>query len=412
MSDTFVALGAAVISASLPVAVLSGGFSSAVLGSILAARTVSSLSCLPLGGYVGDRFPRVPLMRIALALQVGAVGLLGVVVSDSDISRWIPVGAAVILGVADALFLPPAAALVPTLSRSHNLARINALLTALQSIARVLGPAIAGIMILAWGSLTVIYFGGICYGVALCSVLLLRLRSASDLACDVAQGDSNCNAKLAALGDDGGTRPQHGLRTWRALLPVSLLTLVFNVSVWGPYQILAPAQLSAASRVDCWPWVAAAYGLGSSVFGVLGMFRRSESRYSVKFMGICMLAWSAPAWVVASGGGSALILSIGSVVAGFASGYFRTRWSVYMQSVVPTQLLSRAVSGTTIIASVGLAVGSGGVPLMMQTVGLKRVLFYGILANCVACIVFNAWIFFRPDSDKSRDYVCAANRSE
>jgi MFS family permease len=150
-------------------------------GTIAALTYVPTVLLGPVAGALADRFDRRRyLMSIAL-LQTGLAAALAVLAVTDRLS--IPLVATIVLleGAAFASYMPASQAMIPDLVASEDLLGAMSLGSAQFNLGRVIGPALAGLVIAA-GSLAWAFwfnaasFGAVLLALALISVPPLRHR--------------------------------------------------------------------------------------------------------------------------------------------------------------------------------------------------------------------------------------------
>lgn len=105
----------------------------------------------PLGGDLADRFDRRRFLLIANTIEAGVATVLAVVVARGDPSPWVIVGLAFLGGCVVSVRLPFIQALMPDLVPTDDLLAAASLGAAQYNLGRVIGPAVAGAVIAAWG---------------------------------------------------------------------------------------------------------------------------------------------------------------------------------------------------------------------------------------------------------------------
>jgi MFS family permease len=148
-------------------------------GSKLAMGTILLLSMgvetlvRLLGAPLIDRFNRIGLMRVLMLVMtltyaappvLAYIGLLQV----AHLYLF-----AVATGLTSALYAPAYFALVPSIVKGEALVRANSVSQSLTSIAGLVGPAVAGLLIAALGPVPALTIDAISYGVATFSLFLL-----------------------------------------------------------------------------------------------------------------------------------------------------------------------------------------------------------------------------------------------
>lgn len=158
------------------VLVLTG--SGAALGVTVALQLLPSLLFSPLAGLMADRYPkRTVLLWTQVAMAVPA-GLLGVLAFLEVAQLWHVYALAFVFGLARAFEAPARQSFVAEIVEMKDLANAVALNSASFNSARLLGPALAGVMIAALGSGeratgAVIVINALSYIAVVASLLLL-----------------------------------------------------------------------------------------------------------------------------------------------------------------------------------------------------------------------------------------------
>jgi hypothetical protein len=141
-----------VVPAALTLAVVRATGSAAALALVLGCATVPRLILLPLGGVVADRWPP---RRVAVVTDVtrGVTQLvIGIELLTGTFRLTDLAVAGAISGAASAFALPTRSPLVAATVRAEDRAGSNALLGVSTGAARVLGPAVAGALVLTSGA--------------------------------------------------------------------------------------------------------------------------------------------------------------------------------------------------------------------------------------------------------------------
>jgi MFS family permease len=116
-------------------------------GTVAAAAFVPIAVVGPLGGALADRFPRKALLMITTVVQVALAGLLAVLFAVGDPSAPVVTLIALGNGTCAALGFPAFQAILPDLVPTDDLPGAIALSSAQYNLGRVVGPALAGVVI-------------------------------------------------------------------------------------------------------------------------------------------------------------------------------------------------------------------------------------------------------------------------
>ncbi|MGH3712400.1 MAG: MFS transporter, partial [Micromonosporaceae bacterium] len=146
-------LGDAIVPAALALAVIQATGSATALAMVLGATLVPRLVLLPLGGAVADRWHA---RRVALAADV-IRGLAQLVVGVEFLTGQMRLEhlmiAGAVTGAASAFAIPTSSPLVAGTVRDDAARhRANALLAVANNATRLIGPALAGVLILTLGA--------------------------------------------------------------------------------------------------------------------------------------------------------------------------------------------------------------------------------------------------------------------
>ncbi len=146
----------------------------ASVGIVLALQYGPQLLLLPLTGYAADRFNRrrfILFTQIAMGLLAFGLGLLTI---TGVVQLWHVYAFALLLGCVSAFDTPARQAFVSDLVGETDLSNAVALNSTSFSAARMIGPAVAGLLIVAVGSGWVFIINGASYIAVVASLLALR----------------------------------------------------------------------------------------------------------------------------------------------------------------------------------------------------------------------------------------------
>ncbi len=218
--------------------------SNAALGGILLAFGVALLLATPWGGVAADRLPkRLVLQLSVLLLAVSSAGI-GLAVVFDVIAYWMLLVASVLQAVGFALFGPARMAFLAEIVPRHSLPQAVSLLLVNAEVNRVVGPALAGVVIgaVTWGIEAIFLISA---GLAIVGVLLTAALPAG------LPGEPSGRSPLGELAD--GVRYVRRHRELNALVWCGV-----GVTMLGmPYLAFMPTIASDL------------FGLGSVGYGVL-----------------------------------------------------------------------------------------------------------------------------------------------
>jgi MFS family permease len=146
-----------------------------VLGLAAAARSVPVLLLVFPAGIVADRFDRRLIVITTNAVAATVVTVLGVLAITGNVTVPIILVSAAILGVTNAFEMPARQSYVSELIGRQHLANAIALNSLLFNSARVVGPAIAGILVAVVGPGWAFLLNGVSFVPVIIGLLLISV---------------------------------------------------------------------------------------------------------------------------------------------------------------------------------------------------------------------------------------------
>lgn len=150
--------------------------SPAVAGAVLAAGTVPRAIVLLYGGVLADRVDPLRLMRITNLARAAVLGGVVAAAYAGALTLGVLVAAVVLFGVADALFNPSAATVPRQLVRPEDLPAYFGILQTGIRLGGVVGGAVGGLVVAAWGIEGAAALDGATFLVEAAFLLLVRAR--------------------------------------------------------------------------------------------------------------------------------------------------------------------------------------------------------------------------------------------
>ncbi|SRR5579884_368545 len=312
--------------------------SSLAVGAVLAAASVPQAALMLLGGAASDRSsPRTTMLAASLARGI-VMGVLAVLTLTRSVQLWQLFAAAVLVGATTAFFVPASASLLPRLVANDRLEAGNALLNLGRTLALVLGPAAAGVVVAVAGAGTAL--GADAAGSVLAGLLVAPLPAGGSVA-----------STASPLGDvrDGL------LHVWgdTPLRVVLLVVAALNFFALGAVEVGLPAlaHLRFGPGAVALGSAFAAWGLGSTL-GSLGAGARPVPG-RIGRLTVVMVAMLG-AGIAAAGVAPTLpVLLVVMVAVGTVEGAGSTYLISWMQRRTEPGLQGRVMS-LAMLASVGL----------------------------------------------------------
>ena len=241
--------------------------SALLLGVIGFSSQFPTFLMAPIAGALADRWSRYRMVLAAQALLMLQAAILAALVLSGVVQVWHLIALSAFLGLCSGLDIPARQALLVRLANGpEDLPNAIALNSALFNGGRLLGPAIAGILIAWVGEGLVFLLNAISYVVVLVALLSLRLRRQQ-------RPPPPPGSMLSAMGE--GFRYAFGFAPVRTVLTVMGLVALVGI----PYSVLLPVFARDVLGGDARTLGAltSSAGLGA-LFGTLYLASRSSVR--------------------------------------------------------------------------------------------------------------------------------------
>lgn len=340
----------------------------------MGAETVTRL----LGSPLIDRFNRVGLMRLLMVLMTliyAAPPVLAYFGALQVVHLYL---FAIAAGVASALYLPAYFALIPSIVKGEAMIRANSVSQTVTSIAGLVGPVLAGLVIASVGPVPALTIDAVSYGIALLSLFLLP------------RAIGQVTQTLAKPGESYLGQLVDGVRFYRSF-PVLILALagaaLMNFSLSAGSTMLVPmVRERLGMDVAAVGALSSAFSGGMLFGGVLiGWIGQVKRRV---FSMMAPLAGSGLAMIgfALIGRGQLIPAMIAWGAVGLGIGMYNPQSSALYQRLVPDELRGRVMSVRLTVAwgasPLGAALGSivaawAGLPVMLISFGLLTVLLAG-----------------------------------
>ena len=322
-------------------AVLAHGSASDV-GYVLAAGTVPLVILLLAGGVVGDRISRRKLMLQSDALRTIAECALGIWVLLGNPPLWGFMALAALMGVGEAFFSPALTGIVPQMLSEKKLQQGNALNGISNSTGRIIGPAIAGVIVAISSPGWAILIDGLTYFVSVVSLAFIRIEWIA----------SDEPETFITLLRQGWKEFWSRSWLWAVVIQSSSVNALFaSFLVLGP--VVAKQSLGGA---PAWGAILAAEGAGAVLGGVIML--RVHPRRPLLIATLSSLVFPLPLFFIATRSPTALIAMFGFLAGGFIT-VFSVQWTTTLQREVPANVLSRVSAydwfGSLVFLPIGMA---------------------------------------------------------
>ncbi len=341
--------------------------SGAALGLIAALQNLPVLLFAPWGGALADRYPK---RRLLLVTQAGfglLALLLGLLVITGWVRLWMVAALAFCFGLINAIDNPTRQSFIVEMVGAPHLRNAVSLNSTMMNVSRIIGPAIAGILITTIGLAPCFVLNGLSYAVVI--VMLLAMHVAE--------------LNPAAVAPKGKGQIREGLRYVRAtpLLRHILVIMAIIGTLTYEFQVSLPlmAEFTFAGTAGNYAALTSALGVGAVIGGLA-----TASRKSASFRTLVVAAFFFGLSALAASVMPTLPLTVaGVMVVGFCSIYFSSTGNTALQLGSDPQMRGRVMALWAVAVLGSTAIGGPIIGFIGQYAGAR----WGLATGGVAALV-------------------------
>jgi MFS family permease len=149
--------------------------SALLLGVTIFAEQFPAFLCSIPGGVIADRYDRFTVIKVTQVASMVQSVLLALLVLTGHPPIWAILALSVLLGVINAIDIPARQTLLhQVVADQSDLPNALSLTTATASLAQLLGPALSGIVLSAWGAAVCFLINAASFGGVIVSVVLMK----------------------------------------------------------------------------------------------------------------------------------------------------------------------------------------------------------------------------------------------
>lgn len=310
--------------------------STTMLGFIAAAETLPVVILSTWAGVLADRFSKRRILVVTQSFEAVLALSLALLVLTDSVEVWHLVVLALLLGIDTGLEMPAHHSFIIEMVGKEKLLNAIGLNSTIWDTARTVGPAVAGLVIAAWGVGVCFLANAISFAAFLLALGAMKLGPRP--VTDTTRG-SNWQQALA------GFEAVRRSSTVRRSLMVTSLFAVFG----GAHLVLMPAIAadSFALRAHGYGALMAAAGLGSLV-GALTVASLGQRRHRRRLVGVFMVLFATTSVLFAQTSSFVLALAMLAPM-GLASTVIYSTTNALIQESVSDRVRGRVMGVYTLI---------------------------------------------------------------
>ena len=351
------------------------------VGVTMALQLGPQLLLVPWSGLIADRFDRRKLL-IATQSTMAVLGLaLGALVLSGAAELWHVYAFALALGIASAIDAPARQAFVSELVSEQNLPNAVSLNSASFNGARLVGPAVAGLLTVAVGAGWVFVINGFTFAATLLSLMLLR-RGELRAAPRAPRGRGQLKAGISYV----RRRPD-------------LLVIFVMIFLVGTFGLNFPIFAATMAKVE-FNHGAGEFGLLSSmlaigsVTGALLAARRERPRLRVAFVAAGAFGVSL---ILAAAMPTYLTFGLVLILVGFTSITLLTTANGTVQTTTTPVMRGRVMALYLAIFLGGTPIGAPVIGWVANEFGPRSALVVGGASGIIAALIGVTWMVVSHD---------------
>ena len=332
------------------------------------------------GGILADRFDRKKVVLFFQAIQFICVLALVILLATGLLKVWMIVIISFLVGLTDALSNPAFQTIIPSLVNPKDIPRAVSLNSTQFNLSRVLGPAIAGVVIVRFGTVSCFSANAASYLPYFLAIFFIYHRKTAKVQKEPIQ-----------------VKPIEQLREIRKLLLVReirlplMITLVTNLFC-GPIVTFCPVLIKNVfhAEVGNFGWAMAAFGLGGLMGAGASFISLPKSFGRSKFAGVTAVLMGLV--VIAIGLNRSLqLLTLLLVIAGAALTVTNISVNTFLQENADSNFRGRIASLYQLALFGGISIGA----LVTGFTVSKFSISTALVLNGAIAFVLQVWLLWK-----------------
>ena len=334
---------------------------------VLASPVVAQIVILMIGGAIADRTSRQKVMVIADFLSAFSQGSVAALFLTGTATVPLLIALMLVNGACNAFHSPAAMGFIPQVVPLDKLQAANALLGAARNSATMIGAALAGILVAAFGAGITLALDAVSFALAAALLASLNVRAQT-------------KTEPASITEDLrlGAR-EFFSHTWLWTIVLQFTILIMGLEAL--FALIGPAiTRDVMGGAKDWGFIMAAFGAGTLLGGIIAIRMHVERPMLVATL-MCFF-WS-PLAMLMTVPFHLYVLVAAAFVHGISGQIFGVLWSTTLQTKVPSHMLSRVAAydhlGSVAMAPVGIVLAG----MFYEDIGRQATLWI-IAASIIA----------------------------
>jgi MFS family permease len=363
--------GSTMAPVALAFAVLEVSDSPTALGAVLAANSIPLVLFMLFGGVIADRLSRVLILRVGSLVLAVTQGMAAALVITGTAELWMLIVLEALNGLTLALVFPAFAAIMPQLVPREMLQSANVLQSMSRGALRVVGPSLAGLLVVTVGPGWALAVDALTWLVA--SLLLLLVSLPRPVR------DADAPSTFAEL-REGWSLFVGTTWLWVIVLAFSALNAIHA----GALNTLGPVVAKDTIGEQGWGYILSAESVGLLAMTAVMLRRRLERPLFFGMLGIS----TAGLPIILLGASPELLPLVAlAFVAGAGIELFSLGWTLAMQENIEERMLSRAYSYDALGSFVAMPVGQLAYGPLALAFGSRDVLVASGVVYIAICLL-------------------------
>jgi MFS family permease len=248
--------------------------SGTAIGLVTALQFLPMLFLAPWGGVIADRFDKRSLLIVTQSIAAALAAILGLLVVTDVVQLWMVYVLAACLGIVSSIDVPARQTFIMEMVGRDSVTNAVSLNSVLVNAARVLGPSVAGVLIVTVGIGPCFLINALSYVGVLVALIMMRP--------DELEPAPTQQRKPGQLREGlRYVRSHHGV-----FVPLLMMALVGTFAY--EYQVSLPlfAKFTFSGDAGTYAAMTAAMGAGAVVGGLVTASRGARSAVSLAVIGI------------------------------------------------------------------------------------------------------------------------------